>query len=141
MEGERDIRVVFPEPVSPRIIVTSFNAILRVSDSRPNKGKDRNSEALSILCRFVIVPPRAMGSCSLCSCRWRKALNSLLVVGNASSRVPIECLLAYFWRLWPWIVCLEPSGKSSSSDSTIAMAGRLFACRGDDGEIPGSWHS
>ena len=31
----RNIRVVFPDPVSPRTMVTLFNAILRISDSRP----------------------------------------------------------------------------------------------------------
>lgn len=33
----RNIRVVFPDPVSPRTMVTSFDAILRMSDSRPGR--------------------------------------------------------------------------------------------------------
>lgn len=35
----RNIRVVFPDPVSPRTMVTLFDAMLRISDSRPGGRK------------------------------------------------------------------------------------------------------
>ena len=50
----RNIRVVFPDPVSPRTMVTLFDAILRMSDSRPGR---REEEGISPMIDILMKVP------------------------------------------------------------------------------------
>src|ERR1700761_9004237 len=92
----RNIRVVFPDPVSPRTIVTLFDAILRISDSRPWGRGNKSYDCWHLNERDA---PRAIGSCSLCSRRDEKIFAFPLEAESVSLSILVEWVLVYFWRL------------------------------------------